>query len=904
MTPKLPDLALADLLVDPPRASRARERSIDPSSFSNVLDAAKGDAAEVADSRASVKSDLRARARDASDDEQAERRVLTASDGEAKLAQRRELQRGLEAEVAAERVSQRREDSRARAQDLNAARDEARAAAKSAERSEDPAEDASKSEARSSVAAKDDEARSHADASDDHAASGTHLEGEASAATTDRGVAARSVDAAGTQTAGNGSELAAASAVIAGTVAATFAPANTQLDGGTAGGDSANSAISAFAAVGATKAAESAAASAASASAWGVMSAARDGSAAQGVDQMARQLGLLRSIQQVSAAADVVQEVAPSADALQQAALANSTSAAGLAQATVDGASSVAVSGAPSAVGASEGQFTLGATTSTTTIAPTATVQAGMASVNGPGSSAESSAVATPQSAWLSASVSTEGLLSAEFVPGASLKDGGDAGSPGSQPALSERDSAPVEPGGRVTAQSEAAQGLSQAARAFDQANAIAQARRAGGTPENRLAVIPSGGVATGATFAQAVLAGSGAASTGIRATGDFGIANSAILAQSVQVAHSGDFGTANSAILAQSVQVAHSGDFGTANSAILAQSVRVAQSGVVLSGVSLSAGLSGASTTLSAAGVGVQGAAPDSALTVPPPASGLMDFAGAGSGGGSETGSGSGDGASSGSSGRSAESAAGGVSGRGVVATTLGSAVGATFGAALNAAGGLVEGAESGSVGSAGPVGAGIAMATSVAGVADATVSSQPGAGVASAVTFQTLGGSLRVEASAATVTTQSPVTADQLPVVLDQTAIDLARLRGGMLTLELAPADLGRLSFEMRIDDSGAAFVAIKLADDTVRALVENAAGALRDSLSREGFKLDSFTVSSGFSSPEQRENSQNRDFAETSNRRVQSSDSSVDSSNGVQSRASNTQVRPGTSSLSLFA
>jgi flagellar hook-length control protein FliK len=194
--------------------------------------------------------------------------------------------------------------------------------------------------------------------------------------------------------------------------------------------------------------------------------------------------------------------------------------------------------------------------------------------------------------------------------------------------------------------------------------------------------------------------------------------------------------------------------------------------------------------------------------------------------------------------------------------------------------------------------------MAISGTGVADAPVSSQPGAGAASAVTLQALGGGLRLEASGPTVTTQSPVTADQLPVALDQTAIDLARLRGGMLTLELAPADLGRLSFEMRIDDSGAAFVAIKLADDTVRALVENAAGALRDSLSREGLKLDSFTVSSGFSSPEQRENSQNRAFGETSNRRVQSSDSSVDSSNGVRSRASNTQVRPGTSSLSLFA
>jgi flagellar hook-length control protein FliK len=106
------------------------------------------------------------------------------------------------------------------------------------------------------------------------------------------------------------------------------------------------------------------------------------------------------------------------------------------------------------------------------------------------------------------------------------------------------------------------------------------------------------------------------------------------------------------------------------------------------------------------------------------------------------------------------------------------------------------------------------------------------------------------------------------------------------------------------MRIDDSGAAFVAIRLEDDTVRALVENAAGALRDSLSREGLKLDSFTVSSGFSSPERRENGQNQTFAETSNHRVQSSDSSKGSLDSAQSRVSNTQVRPGTSSLSLFA
>ena len=841
MTPKLPDLALADLLVDPSRASRGRERLVDPSSFSNALDAAKGEAAEaaeVADSRASAQLDGRARSRDASDDAQAEKRVLTASDSEAKLAQRRELQRGLEADVAAERASQRREDARAQAQDLSAARDEARVAAKSADRSEDRAQDASKSKARASVAAEDDEDRSQADAPDDHAASETQSEG----------AAAKSLDAAA-QTAGDGSELAAASAVIAGAVAATLASADTQPSGDTAEGDSPKNVISAAAAVGVTRATESAAASAASASAWGAMSAARDGSAAQGVDQMARQLGLLRSIQEASAAADVAQATASAAVAQQQAALAGSTSAARLAEAAPSGAASVAGSGAPGAVGASEGGPAPGAATLTTIVAPTTTVETGMASGDGAGSAVQASLAATPKSAGLSASVSTEGLLSAEFVPGPSLKDG---------------NSATVEPGGRVTAQSEVAEGFAQVARAFDQANAIAQARIARVNQENRQAAIPSGVVATGATSAQAALAGLGAASTEIRATGELG----------------------------------------TANSAILAQSIQVAQSGVVLSGVSLSTGLTGAGTTLSAAGLGIQGAAPDGGLAVAPLASGPMEFAGAGSGGGSGTGSGSGDDSSSGSSGRFAEATAGGVSGRGVVGTTLDPAVGSAFGAALSAAGGLVEGAESGSLESLGPAGAGIAMATPVTGVVDATVSSEPGAGVASAVTFQALGGSLRVEASGATVTTQSPVTADQLPVALDQTAIDLARLRGGILTLELAPADLGRLSFEMRIDESGAAYVAIRLADDTVRALVENAAGALRDSLSREGFKLDSFTVSTGLGSPEQRENGQNQTFAETSNRRVRSSDSSEGSRDSVQSRVSNTQVRPGTSSLSLFA
>jgi flagellar hook-length control protein FliK len=563
------------------------------------------------------------------------------------------------------------------------------------------------------------------------------------------------------------------------------------------------------------------------------MSAAREGPAAQGVDQMARQLGLLRSIQQASAAADVVEATAPPAVAQQQAALAYSTSAAAVAEAALDGAASAPVSGAPGAVGASEGGAASGATTLATTVALTATVETGMSSGEVAGSVAQASAVATPKAAGLSASVSTEGLLSAEFVPGPSLKDDNDAGSVGAQPTLSDVDSATVEPGGRVTAQSEVAEGFAQAARAFDQANAIAQARIARVTQENRQAAIPSGGVPTAATSAQAALAGMDAASTGSRTISESG----------------------------------------TANSTALAQSIQVAQSGVVLSGVSLSAGLTGASTTLLAAGLGIQGAAPDGGLTVASLASGPMEFAGAGSGGGSGTGGGSGDGSSSGSSARFT-------------------------------AGGLVGGAESGSVGSSGLAGAGISMATPVTGVADATVSSEPGAGVASAVTFQALGGSLRAEAGGATVTTQSPFTADQLPVALDQTAIDLARLRGGTLTLELAPADLGRLSFEMRIDDSGSAYVAIRLADDTVRALVENAAGALRDSLSREGFKLDSFTVSSGLGSPEQRENGQNQAFAETPNRRMRASDSSEGSRDSVQSRVSNTQVRPGTSSLSLFA
>jgi hypothetical protein len=42
MTPKLPDLLIANLLVDPTRNVATRERAIDSGAFSNVLDAAKG----------------------------------------------------------------------------------------------------------------------------------------------------------------------------------------------------------------------------------------------------------------------------------------------------------------------------------------------------------------------------------------------------------------------------------------------------------------------------------------------------------------------------------------------------------------------------------------------------------------------------------------------------------------------------------------------------------------------------------------------------------------------------------------------------------------------------------------------------------------------------------------------
>ena len=109
MTPKLPDLLIADLLVDPSRNVLTRERAGDSVAFSNLLDAAKGAAVKEdtliqADQRqmdqrqsdqfaASVKADTRARARAQSED------ALTA-------------QRAADADFAAQQSLQRRDEAR------------------------------------------------------------------------------------------------------------------------------------------------------------------------------------------------------------------------------------------------------------------------------------------------------------------------------------------------------------------------------------------------------------------------------------------------------------------------------------------------------------------------------------------------------------------------------------------------------------------------------------------------------------------------------------------------------------------------------------------------------------------------------------------------------------------------
>jgi len=420
---------------------------------------------------------------------------------------------------------------------------------------------------------------------------------------------------------------------------------------------------------------------------------------------------------------------------------------------------------------------------------------------------------------------------------------------------------------GDFAAQRFVAEGRADVVRAFDQSSAIAQARAASVAGQAGPAQVLSLGGSTSTSLGPVGLASFDLGSTGLGSAGKPLNSNAAALAQVIQIA--------------QSVVAPSSGRISSGSAGAEALASR------------LDSNASTGPTDLFQVGSS-------------PAISGVFGTTG-------PTGAGAGSGATGeGNSARFADAGSDvtvrGEAGGGSSRTGVSSAqrVGSTFSAALGSLGGLMGPTlvDYETPVPPIPVSAPVASAAVVVADASALASAMPGAGVSSAVTLQALGGIGRADADAVVATAQSLVTADQLPVVLDRTAIDLARLRGGMLTLELAPADLGRLSFEMRIDDSGAAFVAIRLADDTVRALVENAAGALRDSLSREGFKLDSFTVSSGFGSPEQRENSQNQTFAETSNRRMQSNGASGGSRDSVQSRASNTQVRPGTSSLSLFA
>jgi len=853
MTPNLPDLLIADLLVDPSRNVRARDRSSDGMVFSNALDEAKVAAGDdnqlikagqrqtghrqvdrfAASERSDARSGTRARAEEKSEHSLDANRTSATHDVEAKFTERRESIKLAESDLASAKALQERSEAsaldriqvQARADEIK--RDEARAerASEASATKEEPVGrqvddqgDGSHQEARSGGGGADDLSRSQVEAfgpqvsGGDAGAMPTSVEPAAGSAIVAGAIAATlSVGMVSTGSAGT-------TANPSGITPAVMAPGAVQAPGivGVTGiaGVSATSGTSVTAG-----ASISGSAGGSELSAWGAMSAARAGSSADGVDRMARQLGLLRSIQSASTAADSskVTQLMPAQQG------------------------SPAGSGGANAPSASLTMTDTGGSAASDD--PVESVSGGSRSVEVAGTSAATMPKAAPLSASVpenslidgtpepslttnfvsqsGVSLPNSGLLSAEFVPVVPSKP----------------DVEPLSGGGGFTKATGAtqlkadlsasgtpdvAQGFAQIAQQFDQANAAADARVARAQAQRQgQFVVPNNPIAVSPLTAQ---------ETG----------------QSVDMIAAGGAGL----LFDGSIDGAH---------------------------VSVLAGLS---------------------------ASGSSNQSGLGSDSG---------GRSTGDSSDRLETG-GGAAARGPrfggavlgAATSAPSSVSSAFGGAPSVANGPAgtSGQEIIASASAAAGSSGVAFAAgAVAVAADAAVSNLPGSGVASAITPQTIGGSLRLDASGP-ATVQSPVTADQLPVALDQTAIDLARLRGGMLTLELAPADLGRLSFEMRIDDSGAAFVAIRLADDTVRALVENAAGALRDSLSREGFKLDSFTVSSGFSSPEQRENSQNQAFSETSNRRVQSSGSSVGSGDSVQSRASNTQVRPGTSSLSLFA
>jgi hypothetical protein len=148
MTPNLPDLLLADLLVDPSRSVRARNRSSDAVAFSYALDAAKGasgydDQLIRADHRQGdrfaesekfdARADTRARAQEKSEESVDANRTNAAHDVEAKFKERRESLKLAESDFASEKALQERLESsaldriqvRARADEIE--RDEARA---------------------------------------------------------------------------------------------------------------------------------------------------------------------------------------------------------------------------------------------------------------------------------------------------------------------------------------------------------------------------------------------------------------------------------------------------------------------------------------------------------------------------------------------------------------------------------------------------------------------------------------------------------------------------------------------------------------------------------------------------------------------------------------------------------
>jgi len=848
-----------------------RERTGDHVAFSNVLDAAKGAAVKgnttteadqrQADQRqseqfaAGIKSDSRARARVHAEEAFTARRVADAD-----FAAQHSLQLREEAREQAQAHADARAESRLESSDRS------RATAKSAER-ESLGGDAT-------PGGKSDSSVGQADERDDQSRAEVHSE-RASLNPSDSDDSSATTNQPERADAEQASVADAASANVAGAMASAVAASGLSQvlsSGAISNGGGANTvggAVGTASALGANAAVAAGnltALASPGGGAWGAMSSAQAASSAEGVDQMARQLSLLRSIQSAGAAADASkiaaqvalaqQQLSTDLDASASAEASAETTTATAAAASVDPtATTAALAAATPTDGSRGGQFNGGAqSASGVTVKATGSTAADGSGRDGVSPSGAGSGSSLAAGLGVSA-LANAGLISAEFIPGAPSADG-DALSVAQSTAVA-KGAVGSESDGGSSAGPDVVQGFAQVARAFDQADAIARARIARLAAQNRSLPAANGGTSA---------AGTSGAAEAARSLNSFGP-------------------NASDAI---SVEQAARSSGGIAAAGLLG--------GATMSGLAFGAEGQGIGDGLSLAGA-TDALASGSGIN-------LTAGLGTGGGGGSSSGPGTGPGGrfAASESGPSAQLAGGAVaSGQ--------SAVGSTFNSALSSAG-VISGlrgaagseADSASFGADAASGAGFSTRVGQF-AADAALSGLPGSGVSSAVTPQAIGGSLRADSSGPT-TVQGPVATDQLPVALDQTAIDLARLRGGMLTLELAPADLGRLSFEMRIDDSGAAFVAIQLADDTVRALVENAAGALRDSLSREGFKLDSFTVSSGFSSPEQRENSQNRAFAETSNRRVESLDSSVVSSNSVQSRASNTQVRPGTSSLSLFA